>query len=44
MIRGEITVAHETLKAGDGWATGQGGSWEFVAGNQPVEALLFDLA
>ena len=44
MISGNVKVAKDSLAPGDGWSTEQLGEWKFEAADQPVEALLFDLA
>ncbi len=44
LIAGGLRVGQDSLAPGDGWSTEQAGKFEFVAANEPVEALLFDLA
>ena len=44
LIAGGLHVGQDSLAPGDGWSTEQTGKWEFEAANEPVEALLFDLA
>ena len=44
MISGVVNIAGESVKAGDAWCTEQHDAWKFEAADQPVEALLFDLA
>ena len=44
MISGVVNIAGDSVKAGDAWCTEQHDAWKFEAADQPVEALLFDLA
>jgi redox-sensitive bicupin YhaK (pirin superfamily) len=44
VISGNVKVGQDSLAAGDGWSTEQGGPWQFEALGDSVEALLFDLA
>jgi redox-sensitive bicupin YhaK (pirin superfamily) len=44
VISGTVNVGQDSLAAGDGWSTEQGGQWQFEALDDSVEALLFDLA
>jgi redox-sensitive bicupin YhaK (pirin superfamily) len=44
LIRGRLTVGGLALEPGDGASAEEPGTLEFTAGDEPVEALLFDLA
>lgn len=44
MISSVVNIADDSVKAGDAWCTEQHDTWKFEAADQPVEALLFDLA
>ncbi|PAW64806.1 MAG: quercetin 2,3-dioxygenase [Verrucomicrobiia bacterium Tous-C2TDCM] len=43
-IRGDLLLNHAKLLPGDGASAETAGSYHFTAGNEPGEALLFDLA
>lgn len=43
-IHGDVRLNGTTLRPGDGASAGETSTYEIIAGSEPVEALLFDLA